>query len=331
MAFELEKRITEATGATRCREAGVVQELWSGYGRILRYELDGGGAPSLIVKHISPPGDAEHPRGWNTDRSHQRKLNSYRIESEWYRDYARRCGPACRVPRCLAMERKGDELLFLLEDLDVAGFPERRVRVTDVELRSCLRWLANFHATFLGDAGEGLWECGTYWHLETRPDEMERLANEDPALWAAADAIDARLRAASFQTLVHGDAKLANFCFSTDGASVAAVDFQYVGRGCGMKDVAYFIGSCFGDAECGARTPELLDFYFGVLRDALERQGSDVEADRLEAEWRELFPVAWTDFHRFLKGWSPGHWKIHDYSERLARGVLAGMEKKRDS
>ncbi len=187
------------------------------------------------------------------------------------------------------------------------------------------------HATFLGDAGEGLWECGTYWHLETRPDEMARLANEDPALWTAADAIDARLRAASFQTLVHGDAKLANFCFSTDGASVAAVDFQYVGRGCGMKDVAYFIGSCFGDAECEARTPELLDFYFGVLRDALETRGTDVDADRLEAEWRVLFPVAWTDFHRFLKGWSPGHWKIHDYSERLAREVLAGMEKERDS
>lgn len=98
-----------------------------------------------------------------------------------------------------------------------------------------------------------------------------------------------------------------------------------------MKDVAYFIGSCFGDAECEARTPELLDFYFGVLRDALETRGTDVDADRLEAEWRVLFPVAWTDFHRFLKGWSPGHWKIHDYSERLAREVLAGMEKERDS
>lgn len=32
--------------------------------------------------------------------------------------------------------------------------------------------------------------------------------------------------------------------------------------------------------------------------------------------------VAWTDFFRFLQGWSPGHWKIHRYSERLARKVL---------
>jgi hypothetical protein len=37
-------------------------------------------------------------------------------------------------------------------------------------------------------------------------------------------------------------------------------------------------------------------------------------------------PLAWTDFHRFMKGWSPGHWKIHGYSERLARQVLAQLK-----
>ena len=44
--------------------------------------------------------------------------------------------------------------------------------------------------------------------------------------------------------------------------------------------------------------------------------------DALETGWRALYPVAWTDFFRFLQGWSPGHWKIHAYSERLAREVL---------
>jgi len=52
--------------------------------------------------------------------------------------------------------------------------PERRSAVSPSELKACLTWLAQFHATFLGSAAEGLWECGTYWHLETRPDEPSR-------------------------------------------------------------------------------------------------------------------------------------------------------------
>ena len=325
MALDAERLIVETTGATRCRELGVVQRLWSGYGSIRRYKIDGGDRPSVIVKHISPPTAANHPRGWNTDHSHQRKLRSYRVESMWYRDYAKRCGTGCRVPECLAMERRDDEILLLLEDLDASGFPGRRRSVTPVETRACLEWLARFHATFLDSPADGLWECGTYWHLETRPDELKRLETEDPALWQAAGEIDARLKQSAFQTLVHGDAKLANFCFSSDGCSVAVVDFQYVGRGCGMKDVAYFIGSCFDEEQCEAQAPALLDRYFERLRLALDERGSPVDPDAIEADWRALYPFAWTDFHRFLKGWSPGHWKIHDYSERLAREVLSQL------
>lgn len=98
---------------------------------------------------------------------------------------------------------------------------------------------------------------------------------------------------------------------------MAAVDFQYVGGGCGMKDVAYFIGSCLKEAECARREAQILDTYFGHLHRAL---GSRNEA--LEIEWRSLYRVAWADFHRFLKGWSPGHWKINSYSERITREVI---------
>ena len=51
----------------------------------------------------------------------------------------------------------------------------------------------------------------------------------------------------------------------------------------------------------------------------------ELDAEALVSEWRDLYPLAWTDFHRFLKGWSPGHWKINSYSERLTREVLAAM------
>jgi len=139
--------------------------------------------------------------------------------------------------------------------------------------------------------------------------------------------IDQRLRSARYQSFVHGDAKLANFCFSEsgdleEGVRVAAVDFQYVGGGCGMKDVAYFIGSCLYEADCERHESILLDYYFRQLKLSLKAHAIAVDTEAVEQEWRSLYPVAWTDFHRFVKGWSPGHWKIHGYSERIARQVV---------
>lgn len=108
----------------------------------------------------------------------------------------------------------------------------------------------------------------------------------------AAPALDRALRECSFQTLVHGDAKPANFCFSARGRAVAAVDFQYVGGGCGMKDVVYLL-----HGEPDARH---LDGYFAALRGAL---APGIDGDALERQWRALLPTAHADFERFLAGW----------------------------
>lgn len=308
--------ILNATGASAYTETEQVQELWSGYGQIVRIALTGAAQSSAIVKHVQLPKAAQHPRGWNTDLGHQRKLQSYRVETAWYRHFSRRS--AARVPECFAVEAKTDEVMILLEDLDAAGFPVRKTRVDWADVVACLTWLARFHAGFLDHDPEGLWPVGTYWHLATRPQELEAL--DDEALKAAAPAIDAQLNGCRYKTFVHGDAKLANFCFSPEGQNapeVAAVDFQYVGGGCGMKDVAYFIGSCLDEADCERLEAKILDAYFDALHTAL---GHRHEA--LEAEWRALYPVAWVDFHRFLKGWSPGHWKINSYSERVTAAVI---------
>lgn len=309
----------EATGATNIHEMETIQNLWSGYGRIIRCGLEGASRKSVVVKHVHWPDHGAHPRGWNTNLSHERKVRSYQVETQWYSKWAARCDAACRVPECLAFETHGDEVFMVLEDLDASGFPLRRNRVTPQDIEACLSWLAHFHAVFMDEKPDGLWPVGTYWHLETRPEELAALS--DAALKAAASAIDRRLNECGYQTFVHGDAKLANFCFAPDGR-VAAVDFQYIGGGCGMKDVAYFISSCLYEEECERQESRLLDFYFGELKAALKQYDRPFDADAIEAEWRALYPVAWTDFYRFLQGWSPGHWKIHGYSERLAREVL---------
>lgn len=323
MHNELQDFILDATGAKSIYPIEVIQRLWSGYGDIVRYGLTGAEQSSVIVKHIDLSGPGRHPRGWNTDLSHRRKLRSYQVETAWYGNWSRHCDEACRVPACLAFESFGDEVLIVLEDLDASGFAERRSVVNEHEMRACLSWLANFHATFLGENPDGLWSTGTYWHLQTRPDELRVL--DDQALKQAASALDKKLRESPYQTLVHGDAKLANFCFSKGGSRVAAVDFQYVGGGCGIKDVAYFIGSCLDEDECQRQEDRLLAIYFQALKQALQAKQEEVEAEAVEQDWRALYPVAWTDFYRFLKGWSPGHWKIHSYSERLAREVLADL------
>ncbi len=319
----IEAVICRATGARSVLDTQVVQSLWSGYGQIVRCRLDGAAQPSVIVKHIRWPDERDHPYGWTSDRSHERKLHSYRVETMWYERHAKRCPDACRVPRPLASETRADDVILVLEDLDASGYAGRRRDVGEAELDACLSWLASFHATFMGQAPDGLWSTGTYWHLATRPDELDAL--DDGPLKAAAEVIDRQLAESRFQTIVHGDAKLANFCFDADGRRAAAVDFQYVGGGCGIKDVAYFIGSCLDEEESERLAPGLLDRYFELLAQALEQLGSELDRDELEGEWRALYPVAWTDFYRFLQGWSPGHWKLHRYSERLAREVLASI------
>lgn len=323
MDVQLRKIILEATGANDITSVSTIQSLWSGYGSLDRYVLEGAEYPSVIVKHVSLPEQSQHPRGWNTDVSHQRKLRSYQIETAWYQHWADRCSDVCRVPGTLGMEQDSHGFVMVLEDLTTSGFPGLVDEAGWTEITACLNWLANFHATFMRESPESLWEVGTYWHLATRPDELQ--AMEQGALKEAASMIDDRLNNAPFQTFVHGDAKLANFCFSNDGNEVAAVDFQYVGGGCGMKDVAYFISSCLNEAECERHESELLSIYFTELKAALGRLQSAIDPSDVEAAWRPLYPIAWTDFYRFLKGWSPGHWKIHGYSERLAREVVENL------
>ena len=321
--FNIVPFIRRQTGARHAEPITKVQSLWSGYGQITRYQLYGCDTPSIIAKHIQPPTESRHPRGWNTDLGHQRKLRSYEVETIWYQNWAARCTQGCYVPHCLGIQREAGAIIILLEDLDAAGYPDRLHRVDQHALETCLSWLAHFHARFLDETPNGLWPVGTYWHLDTRPDELAAMANGP--LKNAASRLDQTLNQARFKTLVHGDAKVANFCFSTDRQRVAAVDFQYVGGGCGIKDVAYFLGSCLTENECERLEQDCLEFYFAAMRDGLRQWDKQVDFCALEAEWRSLFPVAWADFYRFLQGWMPGHKKVNDYSTRITDQVLAGL------
>lgn len=301
-----------------------MQSLWSGYGDISRY-LSPKINTTFIVKHISPPIEQLHPRGWNTQTSHLRKLQSYQIEANFYRDYAYLCDEYCVVPKLLAEFSDNHQQILVLEDLNQAGFSQRKEQAEMADVMLGIRWLAYFHARFLQQDITSLWPVGTYWYLATRQDEFKVM--QAGKLKDAAHTLDKKLNNAHFQTLVHGDAKLANFCFDDNNTSdsLAAVDFQYVGKGVGVKDLAYFLGACLNQDDLFKYENVLLDEYFAQLKNALDHYQIEVDFIHLQQEWRSLYPLVWADFYRFLLGWSPGHYKINPYMQKQTDIALVSV------
>jgi hypothetical protein len=228
-----------------------------------------------------------------------------------------------------AQRTKDGEFWLVLSDLDTSGFPLRINNLDERGAEACLRWLAGFHANFLGAQPDGLWEVGTYWHLATRQDEYSTMGDAC-GLKRAAAALDCRLNSCQYRTLVHGDAKPANFCFSQDRRRVAAVDFQYVGGGCGVKDVCYLMSAMGGWRGPDEATEQrLLDFYFRELRAAAATVrpaagGAPIDLDGVEREWRELYPIAVADYYRFQAGWEPGG-GMDQRGRRICAAALAAL------
>ena len=302
--------IQTRTGARSAQLDGTVQSLWQGYGRIERWRLEGCVHPTVILKVVRPPS--------GQGIGHERKLRSYTVEAAFYERHAPLLSGHARVAALLGHRLHRNERWLLLEDLDPAGFPHRSRGLDAAGLGTCLDWLAGFHARFLGEPADGLWERGTYWHLGTRPEEWDRM----PAgpLKEAAAGLDAALAAARTLTLVHGDAKPANFCFGLrPGDPVAGVDFQYVGRGIGLVDVAYLVG-CMGGRWCMRHAGEALQHYFQRLR-----QHAPAAALHAEADWRPLWPVAWADFARFMAGWGHQDWRRDPYTALMVREAIASL------
>ncbi|MCP4915076.1 MAG: phosphotransferase [Oligoflexia bacterium] len=275
----------------------LIQNLWGGYGELLRVQIDG---KSYILKKIKLPNKT-------IDLSFQRKAKSYQVESYWYEFYTQH-SPIARTAKLIEKNSNKEESQWLLlEDLKSEGFQPKN-NPSHEEVLRCLDWFSQFHRHYLNKSPDGLWDIGTYWHLETRPDELERMT--DIELKEAAHLIDLKLNSAKYQTIVHGDGKLANFLFSEN--AVAAVDFQYVGGGIGVKDVVLFLSSLLSGDQLLEKAEQYINYYFQQLN-----------LPAVEEEWRALLPFAWADFFRFLQGWSPEHTRINNYSTLMKNKALS--------
>ncbi len=137
----------------------------------------------------------------------------------------------------------------------------------------------------------------------------------------SAQALDSLLKNARYQTLLHGDAKPPNFCWNAQGLA-AAVDFQYIGPGCGIRDVALFISRSLTGDKPEEAVERFLSFYFEALDQAIRQDGHKVDTGELEKEWRQLYSVAWADYARFRLGWT----KSPTLSPYCQRQVVLAMD-----
>lgn len=283
--------------------------VWSGCGEIIRCQMDGTAA---VIKAIEVPSQINHSRIKQSDFALARKRQSYLVEFNWYRRYAKQLPHEAAAIHCIEAIQEGSKQALLFSDFSALGY--QQASATHSDIQAIINWLAHFHAFHLASSAGGLWPRGSYWHLATRPDELQRMS--DLSLKAQAQAIDTALSESPYQTLIHGDAKLANFAILPQNQHVLGYDFQYVGKGIGVIDVMYFLGSCLDDAALKSVADDYLNRYFDTFTQALKRYQPSVNPAHVVSSWQALWCYAWSDFYRFLAGWSPDHAKINGYMQQ---------------
>lgn len=127
------------------------------------------------------------------------------------------------------------------------------------------------------------------------------------------------------QTLVHGDFKSENLLWNADG-QCCAYDFQYTGRGFGVRDVAYMLASSVDiDVLEQDGCEELLQHYHSRLLQQLDKVGKGDAAQRYSLDvMRSHFDLCIVDYVRFMAGW--GMWGNAEWASDRARAVLTRLD-----
>ncbi|MBQ4835052.1 phosphotransferase [Pseudoalteromonas luteoviolacea] len=297
------------------------QALWNGCGFLDKFQI---GSCKYAVKLSKVPDDLKHVNIRQTPFSLQRKVRSYVKEQYFYTHYVESLPMTCHTPKVIELHEFDGTFVTLLEDFEQRGF-HNKADANSGDIERTLKWLAGFHANWLrvggGESSFGLLGYGNYWHLKTRPDEFEKMPAS--SLKSAAHAINEKLDAVTFKTLIHGDAKLANFAFND--TSVIGYDFQHTGIGLGLSDVMLLFTTVLDSEQLSSCASNLLDIYFTELREQIKNQNVTIEVDLLENEWRESWCFIWADFHRFLAGWKPEHPKINQYMKTQTQLALSKL------
>ncbi|KAI1758247.1 kinase-like domain-containing protein [Xylaria castorea] len=243
----------------------------------------------------------------------------------------------------------------------VAG--EKRAALNETQVHAALDWLSQFHRKSWGilpmplqelllppleeadrrkrgnEPGRSVWLNGGYTYLATRRKEYASLAADSDSEWSSmlcqppspressiaekvADFLIPRGR--DHETLIHGDVKSENLFTTHSGSEVAFYDFQYVGLGLGVCDLAklftcsvplHMLTDDDGPArlQMGEGERKLLERYRSNL---LAGTGKAYDWDTFVRHWE----TALVDWLRFQASW--GFWGNTEWLEARVRSIL---------
>jgi hypothetical protein len=234
------------------------------------------------------------------------------------------------------------------------GFWWDKARLFD-RSKLCRPPLEHLEHTKSTTANEGVWLNGGYTYLATRRDEYHDLSTSDSE-WSGllctplvhlenqptVAELAARFLAPSangsldgpiseYETVMHGDVKSENLFTTAGGNAVAFFDFQYVGLGLGVCDLAKLftcslaeqllsaeaIGNDESDWKMGGGEKELLRYYLNTIEQVSGRQ---YKWDLFVRHWE----TALVDWLRFQASW--GFWGNTRWLESRVRSILKNEE-----
>lgn len=288
--------------------------LWKGYGHVYHIEATDcdNVRRDVIIKHVDIPTTSGSVESLSED--HLRKVHSYAVESVFYKELSEcMIESGVNVPRMYCVEgeigSQGGTMSIAMEDVRNLGpHYQRKANVLDMEEgKALLDWLARFHAVnwkaVPTEGGTmGLWSEGSFWQLDSRTTEFGQIEDDWRMLHTIGQYVHEQLQRSSFRTVIHGDAKSANFFFyKTGGAtvSIAGYDFQYCGFADGMRDVAYVLCCSIQPDLVEAFEEELLMHYHQALLAHLEQlHAEEYTFDQLQKH----FDLCVVDLARFMSG-----------------------------
>ncbi|KAJ5670653.1 uncharacterized protein N7477_006016 [Penicillium maclennaniae] len=260
-------------------------------------------------------------------------------------------------------------MVDLRPNFPIAG--EKRSVLSSTQVHSALNWLASFHRRSWGllpdsldkyvlppleeykrrqglsrDVVKGLWLNGGYTYLATRRKEYASLVQDTYSEWSElmctpseGSSLSITEMAALFlspygrpiESYIHGDVKSENLFTTTSGDKVAFFDFQYVGLGLGVCDLAKLFTcsvplhmltdskeSMPEQLAMGEPERKLLAWYRKSL---LQNEDSDLY------DW-EIFKRHWetalVDWCRFQASW--GFWGNTEWLEARVRSILSDQK-----